>query len=235
MSKKQIYMPGQVITTEEEFLAGENTFAEGGFVKAKGVGEADLNHETKEATVLGKSIKTIVPGDIVTGVVTLVKDSSVVISMTSAENGKKITTSSAQIPISSASTQYVTNLKKIFKVGDIVKARVSKMSSFGIDLETSETGLGVISAYCSNCRKKMEYSNEKLMCLSCGSVEERKWFEMVEVPRPREERSGGFGGGFRRDNFRGNSNFRPRNNFSRGNFNNRDNFRGPRNENRSSN
>jgi hypothetical protein len=92
-------------------------------------------------------------------------------------------------------------------------------SPLAIDVATNEKGLGVIKAYCSKCRQEMQYSNEKLMCLNCGNIEERKWFEAEQKPREFAPRGGGVGsygsmdrgprreGGFRPQR---NGGFRPR-------------------------
>ena len=188
-------MPGEQITTEEEFAAGENTFAQKGKIKSSALGVAEFDNNAKEVRVKGKTVKGLEYGDVVLGKVSLVKESNVVIELLDAENGKKIMgIKTAQIPVRNVSQSYVSDLKQYFKVGDIVKGKVAMASPLAIDLITNETGLGVIKAYCSNCRKEMHFSNGKLMCLNCGSVEERKWFEAVETPR---ERSPGRGFGDR--------------------------------------
>jgi exosome complex component CSL4 len=209
--KQKIVFPGEAITTEEEYSAGTNAFAQNGVIKSSTTGEIILDDTTKEASVRGKKILELERGDTVTGKVMLVKESQAVIELLSAENNKKITgVKTAQLPVRNVSTEYITELKKIIKVGDIVRAKIDSISPLAIDLITNEKGLGIIKAYCTNCRKEMEYSNQKLMCINCGSIEERKWFEAEQKARefaPRERRS--FGGGFRgghggRGGFRGN-------------------------------
>jgi len=225
--RQKIILPGENITTEEEYVPGRNAFAEKGIVKSKVLGIAEFDDNNKEVNIKGKSVNEIGVGDIVVGKVMLVKESSAVIGLVSAENGKKITgIKTAQLPVRNVSTEYVSELKKIIKIGDLVRARVTMASPLAIDLATNEKGLGVIKAYCSKCRKEMQYTNEKLMCLECGSVEERKWFEQEQKPREFRPREGGFrprfghGNGFRprEGGFGGNRGFGPRrNNFNREN------------------
>jgi exosome complex component CSL4 len=208
--KQKILLPGENITTEEEYAPGRNSFAEKGFVKSKIMGIANFDDSKKEVTVSGRSVKKIKAGDIVTGRVMLVKESTVVLDLLSAENDKKIMgVKMAQLPVRNVSTEFVSDLKKTMKIGDLVRARVTMSSPLAIDVATNEKGLGVIKAYCSKCRQEMQYSGDKLMCISCGNVEERKWFEAEQKPReftPREDRGrGGFGGG---RNFGSGRNFR---------------------------
>ncbi|MFA6064690.1 MAG: exosome complex RNA-binding protein Csl4 [archaeon] len=199
---KKIFLPGEAITTEEEYVAGRNTFSDKGIVKASNMGYAEFDETNKEVRIKGKTIKTIRAGDIITGKVMLVKESNAVIELLSAENGKKITgLKTAQIPVRNVSTEYISELRKFFKIGDIVRAKVVMSSPLAIDLATNEKGLGVSKAYCSNCRKEMQFTNNRMLCPNCGSIEDRKWFEAEQKPRefaPRGEfggdRRGGFGG-----------------------------------------
>lgn len=221
MAKKlgqRVYVPGEEITTEEEFMAGKNTFAKNGIIRAKTTGVANFDDENKFVRMGGKSVSEIKEGDIVHAKVVLVKESNVVVELLSAEGGKKITVKGAQIPVRNVSTDYISNLKPLFKIGDIVKAKVNRKSPLGIDLSTNEKGLGVTKAYCSNCRSEMGSSHGKLMCLKCGSMETRRWFEDDLAPRqfgghdrddrgPRRDfgghREGGFRGGDRGRSFGG--------------------------------
>ena len=183
---KNAVVPGEALTTEEEFLAGKNTFAEDGVVKSKTLGNANFDNNTKEVSVEGKSVETITEGDIVFGVVTNVKENTVMIELRKAEGNKKITNRNAQIPVRNISNEFVSRTRDYYRIGDIVKAQVSRIDDYGIDLETKGRGLGVIKAYCSQCRHEMLASQDKLKCLNCGSAEDRKWFEKEDLYKPRE-------------------------------------------------
>jgi len=230
VAKQRIIVPGEEIATEEEYTAGENTYVKEGKIISRTLGALFINEETKEASVKGKRVEQLAYGDIVTGKVLMVKESSAVIELLSAEGNKRIMgINTAQLPIRNISNEYVTELNKIVKIGDIIRAKVVMSSPLAIDLNTKEKGLGVIKAYCSNCRKEMSFNNNKMVCLDCGSIEDRKWFEKVEEERQHEPREGGFrrdgprDGGFRRGGFHQNNGFRPNN------FGNKQGFnRGPR-------
>ena len=196
-AKQKIIFPGEALATEEEYSAGENTFIKNGKIVSKTLGIINANESAKEIGVKGKTVNEIQYGDTVIGKVMLVKESSATIELMSAENGKRITgINVAQLPIRNVSNEYVTELKKLIKIGDIVKAKIASINEYAIDLTTKGQGLGVVKAFCSNCRAELSHSNGKLMCLACGSVEDRKWFEKEDNQDfnrgpPRE------GGGFR--------------------------------------
>jgi exosome complex RNA-binding protein Csl4 len=243
VGKQRIIVPGEQIATEEEYSAGENTYVRDGKIISIALGTLNIDEVNKEASVKGKKVEQLAYGDIVTGKVNLVKESSAVIELLSAEGNKRITgINTAQLPIRNVSNEYVTELQKILKIGDIIRAKVVMSSPLAIDLNTKEKGLGVIKAYCSNCRKEMSFNNNQMVCLDCGSIEDRKWFEKVEEERQHEPREGGFrrdgprDGGFRRDSpreggfhrggFHQNNGFRPNKFGNKQGFNrgNRQNF-----------
>ncbi len=254
MSKSKIFMPGEVITTEEEYSAGKNTFLEFGKVKASSFGEAKFDDNSREVSIEGKEIKPLENGDIVFGRILMMKDSVAVVDIIKSENKRVMTITRGQIPAKFAAKKFVTNIKDLFKIGDYIKARVVSANDLAVDLATNETGLGVITAYCSNCKKELKSSNDKMICFACGHSEGRKWFEQEDKFEPREggfrnhrrgnDRRGNFHGNDRRGNFnrsdrrddrrgsfnrndRGNDN-RERSNYGAGrnNFNQRQNFRG---------
>ncbi|MGI6589056.1 MAG: exosome complex RNA-binding protein Csl4 [Candidatus Iainarchaeum sp.] len=200
--KEKIILPGEEIGTEEEYLSGENTFVRDGKIFSKTIGKLVVDQNTKEARIEGNKIEEISFGDIVIGKVTLVKESSAVIELISAEGNKRITgITVAQLPIRNVSNEFVKDLKTILKVGDYIRAKIVMSNPLAIDLTTKEKGLGVIKAYCSNCRKEMNFNNNKMVCLDCGSIEDRKWFEKIEEERqftPREDRP--YNNDFRRGN-----------------------------------
>lgn len=230
-TKELIVMPGEEISIEEQYGGGKNTFVKFGKVKSVVLGKVIFDDGQKKVNVEGKLVQTITINDIVYGKVVKVKDSMVLIELTSAENNKKITSKESNLPVRNVSTEYISKLDNFFKIGDIVKAKVVGATPLGIDLATNETGLGVIKAYCKECRSELSHSNEKLLCFNCGSQEERKWFSDEQKPRefqPRREFSGdrGFSGnrGFRqngpRRDFRSGGNHRfngPKRDFRRNN------------------
>lgn len=237
----KIFIPGETITTQEEFSAGKKTFAENGLIKATVLGEAIFDKANRSVSINGHATETAGPGDIVFGRVAFVKDSMVVIDLVKGENGKKIGVTKGQLPVRNVAHGYISNLKSYFKTADSVKARVVEIKDGVTDLETKDKGLGVIMAFCSNCRSELKFSNDKLACFECGHVEQRKWFEQTNVgddgpPRNNRfdrngrggDRRGGRSNDRRSDDRRGGDRRESSGgrNFRNDSNNRRDNFRG---------
>lgn len=172
-------LPGEFLSTGEEFAPGSNAFDCEGNVCSANTGLVSADSKTREISVKPViELLSIKPGSIVLGRVTLVKENNVSIEL--CENrGKRqrqvISQTRAVIPIRNASREYVEKLRDCFKVGDIVKARVSKiLPGGGIDLETNQPDLGVVKAFCSKCRHPLRVFGTSLRCLNCGSSEKRK-------------------------------------------------------------
>lgn len=184
-SKKQqgMVFPGEFLTTEEEFASGQNTFTDDdGSVRADSVGVPIVNEARREIEVGKKAriVKAAGVGSTVFGRIMLVKDNMAVIELLSAEsNGepRRLLFSSGSVMVSRVSQNYVKNLRDEFRIGDLVKAKIIEVSNYGIELSTSDRGLGVVKAYCSNCRQEMGLFAGKLRCIACGSMERRKLSE----------------------------------------------------------
>ena len=107
----------------------------------------------------------------------LIKESSAVIEIFEAEkNGVPlvIPDTRATLMVSKVARGFVKDLKNEFRIGDIVKAKLIKLTPFSKDLATDFPEYGVIKAFCSNCKKPLHLFSGKLKCLSCGSLERRK-------------------------------------------------------------
>ncbi|MBN1940983.1 MAG: exosome complex RNA-binding protein Csl4 [Candidatus Diapherotrites archaeon] len=171
-------IPGECISTEEEYSAGKNTFAENGDIFADSCGKKAEDTRLKEISILKpKSIVPLKVGSIVFGKVMLVKQNSVVLSLLlhKDENSRQaMTHTSGMIPVRNVSRDYVKNLRDYFKIGDLVKAKVSAVSPMGIDLRTNEPDLGVVKAFCTNCRNRLGLFGRSLKCTECGNTEQRK-------------------------------------------------------------
>ena len=176
--KKKTVLPGEFLSTEEEFEAGKNAFPDNGEILAAAIGEVVEDSKQKTVSVQGqKNVSSIRPGDLVLGVVQTVRDNSVTLSIIPQpiEGGRKILAHTrASLPVRMVSRDYVERLKDEFKIGDFVRAKVAKVEVAGIDLRTDEPDLGVIKAFCSRCREPLHLFESQLKCLSCGSNEKRK-------------------------------------------------------------
>ncbi len=177
---KEIVVPGEFLTIEEEFSSGKNTFEDNeGNIYSTKVGLKEFDSNEREVSIKeNNSMNDLIEvGAIVTGRVLLIKESFAIINIIKAElNGKKVvsTFGSAKLMISKVSRMHVKSLRDELKVGDVIKAKVINVTKYGVDLTTSYPEFGVIKAYCSNCRHVLGLFDKSLKCSNCGSIERRK-------------------------------------------------------------
>jgi exosome complex component CSL4 len=84
--------------------------------------------------------------------------------------------------VSNISSSYLENIKDASKLGDLIKTEIIKIEPGIIDVTTKKPQLGILTAYCSNCRNRMILDNKdnsrsdikSVICLKCKNVEKRK-------------------------------------------------------------
>jgi len=171
-------VPGEAVSTAEEFVPGRNVFEREGEILSNSMGLVAFDPKFKEVNVeKRREVALLDRGSIVYGRVRLVKESSVLIDIITAEkNGKKkaFHVGVAMIPVRMVAREYVESLKDFFRIGDLVKGKAEMVSPFAIDVSTNDDSLGVIKAYCSECRQPLHLFGQGLKCLSCGCTQQRK-------------------------------------------------------------
>lgn len=175
--KEKVVLPGEFLSTEEEFVPGKNAFECEGNVCSGSSGFVETNQKSKEISVRPVKERALLKvGSVVLGVVALVKENSLTVVLKQPLEGPKIVISqaSAMLPVRNVSRDYVESLKECFKIGDIVRVRITKLTPQAIDVSTNEPDLGVVKAFCSRCRKPLHLFDRSLRCLSCGGRETRK-------------------------------------------------------------
>jgi len=174
----KIVVPGEFLSTEEEFSKGFHTFIANGDIKSTLAGKAVFDTTKRIVSVNKENAKDLaIKGDLILGKIELVKENFVVVEVFHAFHNSKVKvfpTSKARIFISDVSNSFIKDLKQCFRIGDIVKARIKEATPFLLLLETNDFSLGVIKAYCTNCRHPLQLFEKKLKCLNCASIEERK-------------------------------------------------------------
>lgn len=180
MDKTEFVYPGNFLAFEEEFMAGQNAFENGdGKVYSTVMGTKKLDSTNHEVSVQkkGRSLELISRGCTVLGVVFNVKDNVVLIELKEAElDGKRrvITNGLASLVVFNISHEYVTSTYEVFKIGDIVRARVLDVTNYGIELHTKDSDLGVIKAFGSVSRKPLILIGNQLRDPITGHTESRK-------------------------------------------------------------
>jgi len=174
---KKLVLPGEFLSTEEEFVPGKNAFDSDGNLYSGSLGHVEEDNKTKEISVKPViPLQMLRPGSIVFGRVSFVKENMVSVSL--GKNPKDmrqiVAPTSAMLPVRNVSHEYVESLRGCFRIGDIIRAKVAKVFPAGIDLATDHPDLGVIEAFCSRCRQPLHIFGHSLKCMSCGHTEVRK-------------------------------------------------------------
>ena len=169
---------GEVLCTYEEYIPSSWTYVEDGNIKASITGRIKVDDDEKTISISSinppSSLKV---GDYVIGHITEVKQNKALVTIKMIkDNPREIVTGyKGFIHISKTNEDFVSSLHELFKIGDIVEAKVVNIyGSEYIDLSTSEEETGVIKAMCVNCRKfmKMDEKTHKLIC-ECGKIDSR--------------------------------------------------------------
>ncbi len=175
--EENIVLPGDLIGTSEEFTPKNGTFVDKGNIYAATTGIVKIN--AKERSISVTPVTNVPPhlqvGDIVIGQVTDIKESVALVEIVSIKGrGEReiVNAEQAAIHVSNIKDAYVKELYSEFSPFDIVKARVIDLRN--MRLTTVNKELGVMKAYCSNCRTVLKKDNNKLRCPKCNRVETRK-------------------------------------------------------------
>lgn len=176
--EKKVAVPGEFLILEEEFLGGKNTFTtDEGNIYSNSVGEIVFNENDRTVNVKGKQATALKVPETVFAEVASVKDNRLLVHVIGLEDpSKRVVVSSrfATIRVADVSRAYVKSLRDAFKIGDLLKAKVSEVEAFGVNLRTNEPELGVVKAFCSKCRAPLQLFDKNLKCLKCGRTEARK-------------------------------------------------------------
>jgi exosome complex component CSL4 len=169
-------LPGDKVGSTEEFIPGHDTYVMGGYIYASAAGVVEIDREKRSASVMPKSNAPpkLQQGDIVVGEVIDMKESLVILSLAFKKGYeyRPIADEEATIHISNVKNSYVKDLRQMFGMRDIVKAKI--IDEKQLRLSTGDEDLGVIKAYCSRCMTGLVRKNGKLECPSCKHTEMRK-------------------------------------------------------------
>jgi exosome complex component CSL4 len=169
-------LPGDVVGSTEEYVPGDCTYVKGGVIYATAAGLVKIDQESKLASVIPKANAPpkLCQGDIVVGEVIDMKDSLVIVSLAFKKGyeGRPISDEEATIHISNVKNSYVKDLRQMFSIRDILKAKI--IDERQLRLSTGDEDLGVVKAYCNRCLTGLVKKDGKLVCPSCSNTETRK-------------------------------------------------------------
>ncbi len=176
---KEFVIPGSVLGSEEEYVAGPNAYDVEGNIVADAIGTKVLDSTKYEAAVQKQTreVRIIERGCIVTCVVSLVKAAAVLVEIREAEiNGQRRTVHdrNGSINVRNIANSYVKSCEDMYRIGDIVRAKVIDITPYGVELETKAPELGVIKAFGIRGRKPLHLIDGALRDPATGATEERK-------------------------------------------------------------
>ncbi len=170
-------LPGDKVAISEELKAGKGTYEKDGEIIASIVGRFKVNREEMAAEVEPLSSAPLIlhVGDTAIGEVKQITESMVILKIIHIAGKRRQVAGErdAAIHISNVSDEFVESLKGKYRVGDILRGKIIRVEP-AIQMSTRGKELGVIKAYCTNCRKPLIRKGDVLECPSCGRVEERK-------------------------------------------------------------
>lgn len=180
MNHKQadIVFPGEILCTYEEYIPSKWTYVEDGYIKASIFGYLKIDDINKEISVIAENApEQIKVDDHIIGYITEVKQYKALVTVKKIINNNRdiVAGYKGYIHISNATNDYVTSMHELFKIGDIIEAKViNKLSSEYVELSTADFDLGIIKAMCTNCRKFMKRAADNKLVCECKMIDSRK-------------------------------------------------------------
>ena len=172
-------VPGEFLSTSEEFMPGDGAYEEEGNIYSSCTGVVLVDVRTKRISVFSRTSVPPMPkrGDVVIARVEEVRDqvASVRIGVLRGREDRPLPLPvTGTIHVSQTSDKYVKDLSREFKAGDIVRTKVLNARRVPIQLSTVGANLGVLLAACSRCRTSLDKEDTRLKCPNCGNIEFRK-------------------------------------------------------------
>ena len=180
VEKEEIVMPGDKLGIIEQYVPGEGTYDEDGEIKSSVLGNVKINQKTKIISVDSKLGKPALlkKGDIIYGQITDIKPQRANITIDCIKDNPRPLALPyiGAIHISQAKKDYLEKLSDAFRIGDIVQAKVVKITGDNVDLSTVDRKCGVLKAMCTRCRDYMYTTGKRneVRCRTCNKKEKRE-------------------------------------------------------------
>ena len=192
----KMVLPGDQIAVAEEFEPGQGTYERNGLVFASTPGVLQLDVQNRVARVRPFNPPAeLQVGDIVYGVVDDIRGMMATATV-SAIHGRDRQISGENegtIHISNVSEEYTEDIRDMYHLGDIIRAKVVQVKP-SVQLTTAEPDLGVVKAFCGQCRGTLELRGRDLFCPRCELTERRKLardYENLKLDVPAAELGAG--------------------------------------------
>ncbi|MEM2759633.1 MAG: exosome complex RNA-binding protein Csl4 [Nitrososphaerales archaeon] len=164
-------LPGQRIASIEEFEGGKGTYQSDGEIRASMMGKVAFDFKRRVVKV-EEMRKVIWPriGDTVVGFIDVVPGNMVSMRILYINNQKSDAGFTAISLVKSGRGRR----SVMFKVGDLVRAKVVSLLNANIHVDFRDANLGVIYTVCHSCGGNVIKVDGRVKCIECGTSEERK-------------------------------------------------------------
>lgn len=173
----RIVMPGEFLGTIEEYVPGYNVLEINGKIFSNILGRVEINQKHMMINVRPlQELPILRVGEIVYCVVQELYNEFALVAVVGIEGVEREIVGGRQdgiIHISKISDRYVDEIGKMFRIGDIIRAKVIRAKP-SLQLTTAEPHLGVVRALCMKCRHPLKKQENYLYCERCGRKETRK-------------------------------------------------------------
>jgi exosome complex component CSL4 len=170
--------PGEFIGTEEEYLQGKGTYiTQDGKMYAAVMGELHIDSKRRATVAPYERIPEVRVGSVVLGKVSEIFESVAFVDVEASEHNKKkerTITLSGVVPVSEIKMEYVRSIRDELRIGDMIKATVTRITPFRLELSLKGRDMGVVKGFCIMCRHELDLAGRNLKCPNCGHVEPRR-------------------------------------------------------------
>ncbi len=174
--KSKRVVPGDMLAVIEEFSSSKGTYINGSSIRASKLGMANYNMKKKEIKIEPlKKIKVPMVGDSVIGQVEAVQSNIANIRIYYINNERSLSNFVGMLVLKSESPMRRGREKAIIcKLGDIIRAKVTSCKNAIVHLSINGDENGVVYAKCSLCGGNMNKIGQRVKCVECGFIEDRK-------------------------------------------------------------
>lgn len=173
--EKAVVLPGDFLTTPEEFLAGKNTYEEEDSIRASLPGVVEKDLAKREVAVRPASVAKIPRvGDVIVGQVEAAMTSTAGVRITYV-NGTPTPKGFPGTIFTRGERAGRGERRTYVTRGDVVRARVTSTLNGTNQLSIDEPHLGVLASLCTVCGAPLPRGDGRVRCEQCGSMEERKF------------------------------------------------------------
>jgi len=168
--QKNVVVPGEEIGVIEEYTPFGLTYEYDGRIRSMIVGKVKMDKNERSIEVIGRGLSATFPleNSIVDGVVESSGNAGGIVRIYSI-NGKLVSNDLTGV-LRSHERQ-----EDLYKLGDIVRARVISLTNKTIWLDISSPDTGVLKTRCSKCGGEVNLvPPNNVKCLNCGNLEKRK-------------------------------------------------------------